>query len=80
MLLQLAATAIVVYVTCRLFTTHQRPVLGSVVILVLGDIGRSPRIMYHAESFAKNHYHTFLIGYGGASSNLNAKHSALSIR
>lgn len=37
----------------------------TVTILVLGDIGRSPRMMYHAESFAKSGWNTFLIGYGG---------------
>jgi hypothetical protein len=37
----------------------------SVAILVLGDIGRSPRMMYHAQSFAENNFETDLIGYGG---------------
>jgi hypothetical protein len=40
--------------------------LRSVAILVLGDIGRSPRMMYHAESFAKNEFETFFIGFKGA--------------
>ena len=44
-----------------------KPCLRSVAILVLGDIGRSPRMMYHAESFAKLHFETFLIGYEGPS-------------
>lgn len=39
--------------------------LRSVAILVLGDIGRSPRMMYHAQSFAENGFVTDLIGYGG---------------
>jgi beta-1,4-mannosyltransferase len=39
--------------------------LRSVAILVLGDIGRSPRMMYHAESFAKLQFETFFVGYGG---------------
>ena len=39
--------------------------LRSVAILVLGDIGRSPRMMYHAQSFAENGFTTDLIGYGG---------------
>jgi hypothetical protein len=37
----------------------------SIAILVLGDIGRSPRMMYHAQSFAQHGFHTHLIGYGG---------------
>ncbi|KAF5312174.1 hypothetical protein D9619_003105 [Psilocybe cf. subviscida] len=40
--------------------------LRSVAILVLGDIGRSPRMMYHAQSFAENGFLTDLIGYGGS--------------
>jgi beta-1,4-mannosyltransferase len=71
-ILQLIAITIFIYASRRLFTTHhhhQKPFLRSVAILVLGDIGRSPRIMYHAESFAKNEYETFLIGYAGAISN-----------
>ncbi|KAH9982176.1 glycosyltransferase family 33 protein [Lactifluus volemus] len=42
------------------------PRLRSVAILVLGDIGRSPRMMYHAESFAKLQFETFFVGYGGS--------------
>ncbi|KAI0369957.1 mannosyltransferase [Pilatotrama ljubarskyi] len=45
---------------------HPRPALRSVAILVLGDIGRSPRMMYHAESFATNKFQTYLVGYGGS--------------
>lgn len=41
--------------------------LRSIAILVLGDIGRSPRMMYHAESFAENGFMVYLIGYGGES-------------
>jgi beta-1,4-mannosyltransferase len=40
--------------------------LRSVAILVLGDVGRSPRMMYHAECFAENGFVTHLIGYKGA--------------
>lgn len=39
--------------------------LRSVAIVVLGDVGRSPRMMYHAESFAKLGFNTYLIGYRG---------------
>jgi beta-1,4-mannosyltransferase len=44
---------------------RQRLGLRSVAILVLGDVGRSPRMMYHAESFAKLEFDTYLIGYKG---------------
>ncbi|KAL7416196.1 hypothetical protein BDY24DRAFT_381314 [Mrakia frigida] len=39
----------------------------SVVLLVLGDMGRSPRMMYHAQSFADNGFQTTLVGYAGSS-------------
>lgn len=38
----------------------------SVQILVLGDIGRSPRMQYHALSIARNGGQVVLIGYTGA--------------
>jgi beta-1,4-mannosyltransferase len=41
------------------------PKLRSVAVIVLGDVGRSPRMMYHAESFAKLGFDTYLIGYRG---------------
>lgn len=37
----------------------------SVQILVLGDIGRSPRMQYHALSIAKNGGKVVVIGYKG---------------
>ncbi|MBE7179636.1 MAG: hypothetical protein INR71_00215 [Terriglobus roseus] len=44
-----------------------RPQTGqkSVQIVVLGDIGRSPRMQYHAVSFAKHGGRVDLIGYLG---------------
>ena len=37
----------------------------SVTVLVLGDIGRSPRMQYHAISIAKNGADVQIIGYAG---------------
>jgi len=37
----------------------------SAAVVVLGDIGRSPRIMYHAQSFALNDFETYVVGYKG---------------
>lgn len=37
----------------------------SVQIVVLGDIGRSPRMQYHALSVAKNGGKVYLVGYVG---------------
>lgn len=37
----------------------------SVQVIVLGDIGRSPRMQYHALSIAKHGGKVFLVGYQG---------------
>ncbi|KAK7468495.1 mannosyltransferase [Stygiomarasmius scandens] len=50
----------------RLFKPRNEHSLRTVAVLVLGDIGRSPRMMYHAESFAENGFMTYLVGYGGS--------------
>ncbi|KAF5338445.1 hypothetical protein D9758_012231 [Tetrapyrgos nigripes] len=50
----------------RLFRPRNEHALRTVAVLVLGDIGRSPRMMYHAESFAENGFMTYLVGYGGS--------------
>jgi hypothetical protein len=62
-LASLLATA---FLAWRAFRPRNQHSLRSVAILVLGDIGRSPRMMYHAQSFAENGFVTHLIGYGGA--------------
>jgi beta-1,4-mannosyltransferase len=49
----------------RRLPSKRKRSLRSVAILVLGDVGRSPRMMYHAESFAKLQFETFLVGYKG---------------
>jgi len=43
-------------------TTEDKP---NVLLLVLGDIGRSPRMQYHALSLAENNYHVDFVGYKG---------------
>ncbi|GAA5973451.1 hypothetical protein JCM11641_006468 [Rhodosporidiobolus odoratus] len=42
---------------------HQK----SVALVVLGDIGRSPRMLYHAQSFASAGYRTAIVAYRGSS-------------
>lgn len=37
----------------------------SIAVIVLGDIGRSPRMMYHAQSLAQSGYKVLLIGFAG---------------
>lgn len=56
-----------IYLWRRISTLQtRRPLeLRSVTIVVLGDIGRSPRMMYHAESFAKDGFETTIVGYKG---------------
>jgi beta-1,4-mannosyltransferase len=44
---------------------HDSKVLTSVQVLVLGDIGRSPRMQYHAISIAQHGGRVDLIGYQG---------------
>lgn len=39
----------------------------SVAIVVLGDIGRSPRMLYHANSFVAREYQTRIVAYRGLS-------------
>jgi len=37
----------------------------SVAVVVLGDIGRSPRMQYHALSLCREGYDVDFVGYGG---------------
>ncbi|KAI0641176.1 mannosyltransferase [Trametes meyenii] len=63
---KLLVISALIYVLWRAYSARSRPELRTVAILVLGDIGRSPRMMYHAESFATNGFLTYLVGYGGS--------------
>ncbi|KAI0344280.1 mannosyltransferase [Trametopsis cervina] len=64
--ISLAVLAICGFVALKLvLASRQKPLLRSVAILVLGDVGRSPRMMYHAESFATNEFETYIIGNKG---------------
>lgn len=40
---------------------------GSALVLVLGDFGRSPRMMYHAKSLVSHGWETVVVAYGGES-------------
>lgn len=37
----------------------------SIAVIVLGDVGRSPRMMYHAQSLAQAGFEVLLIGFAG---------------
>ena len=41
---------------------------GRVAVIVLGDLGRSPRMQYHALSLCREGYDVEFVGYGGDSS------------
>jgi hypothetical protein len=56
---------------------RRKPLKRSVAIVVLGDIGRSPRMMYHAESFLNAGFKTYVVGYGGNGNPLVKKYQAL---
>lgn len=58
------------WLTWNIFRPRSHHSMRSVAILVLGDIGRSPRMMYHAQSFAENDFLTDIIGYGGVFNNI----------
>lgn len=45
-----------------LFKGHRHK---TAIVLVLGDVGRSPRMMYHSESLAKLGWETIIVGYRG---------------
>lgn len=38
---------------------------GRVQVVVLGDVGRSPRMQYHCLSLVKQDFTVDLVGYGG---------------
>ena len=63
----LCSLALVGGVTCILLYTLQIGEVRSkrVAILVLGDIGRSPRMQNHAVSLAKAGWNVDLIGFRG---------------
>lgn len=64
----LLAVAGISFQLWRALKPRNRHSLRSVAIVVLGDIGRSPRMMYHAQSFAETGFITDIIGYGGSTS------------
>ena len=43
----------------------------SVCVVVLGDLGRSPRMLYHSLSFSKEGFHVDMVGYAGKTSHVN---------
>jgi hypothetical protein len=64
-LVVLLSLGFLTWISWNALRPHRNHSSRSVAILVLGDIGRSPRMMYHAQSFAESGFTTHLIGYGG---------------
>ncbi|OWF46487.1 Chitobiosyldiphosphodolichol beta-mannosyltransferase [Mizuhopecten yessoensis] len=56
----------ILFVLLYIVLNHIAKPRHSVCIIVLGDLGRSPRMLYHAKSFAKEGYEVDLVGYSGS--------------
>ena len=57
-----------VFLLPSVYQAKNRAEAKRIQVLVLGDVGRSPRMQYHAISIAKNGGLVNLIGYIGATS------------
>lgn len=60
-----AGLAFVVILVVYWLRGRKNPSKPRICILVLGDIGRSPRMQYHALSCTKAGYYVDLVGFGG---------------
>ncbi len=58
---------VLILITWRGLANHVRSGPLPVLLFVLGDIGRSPRMQYHARSLIQNGFHVHFVGYGGSS-------------
>lgn len=63
--LSTALTIVILLLPSQYKPTSDSKSKHTVQILVLGDIGRSPRMQYHALSIAKNGGRVVIIGYRG---------------
>uniref|UniRef100_A0A0B6Y8V7 Chitobiosyldiphosphodolichol beta-mannosyltransferase n=1 Tax=Arion vulgaris TaxID=1028688 RepID=A0A0B6Y8V7_9EUPU len=61
----------IVFVLLYLLVNFLFKVQRNLCIVVLGDIGRSPRVQYHALSFAKEGFRIYLVGYEGSTPHKN---------
>lgn len=57
--------AVVIFLILYILLNYLVPGYKSVCIVVIGDIGRSPRMQYHSLSFAKEGFQVDIVGYGG---------------
>lgn len=65
-LIFLASLPILCYLKNLYLQRRLRSDQKNVCVLVLGDIGRSPRMQYHAISFAREGFTVDVIGYPGS--------------
>lgn len=56
---------LIILAVCRTYSRRSKSG-KNVCVVVLGDIGRSPRMQYHAISFAKEEFTVNIIGYPGS--------------
>ena len=54
-----------VFVILYLTLNHWIGGKKNICIVLLGDVGRSPRMQYHALSFVKTGFSIDIVGYGG---------------
>ena len=52
---------VILYLTVNYWISGKK----NICIVVLGDVGRSPRMQYHALSFVKTGFNVDIVGYGG---------------
>ncbi|XP_041362598.1 chitobiosyldiphosphodolichol beta-mannosyltransferase-like [Gigantopelta aegis] len=52
---------------------------NAVCVVVLGDIGRSPRIQYHAASFAREGFNVDIVGYAGSTPHKQMQHEKITL-
>nr|XP_039249973.1 chitobiosyldiphosphodolichol beta-mannosyltransferase-like [Styela clava] len=53
----------IIVILCRRWQVSSKK-MSKVTVVVLGDIGRSPRMQYHALSLEKHGFHVDIVGYG----------------
>ena len=65
-LLSVAPVFVILYLTLNYWISGKK----NICIVVLGDVGRSPRMQYHALSFVKTGFNADIVGYGGTCQSL----------
>lgn len=61
----LTGITVVIVLVAYWLRGRKDPSKPRICVLVLGDIGRSPRMQYHVLSFAKAGFRVDMVGFGG---------------